>query len=57
MMLAAVPEPMTAADLDEWCASIDARAQADQSRGVIRNGVINADEAALAVINARRGKS
>lgn len=47
---------MTAQDLDDWCASIDARAQADQARGVIRNGVISAGEAALSVINARRGK-
>lgn len=51
------PEPMTARDLDDWCASIDARAQADQARGVIRNGVINAGQAAVDVINARRGKT
>jgi hypothetical protein len=41
------PEPMTAQDLDDWCASIDAKAQADRKRGVVRENVIN----------ARRGKS
>lgn len=51
------PPPMTAADLDHWCAVIDANAQADQDRGVIRNGVISAGEAAISVIKARRGKS
>ena len=53
---APAPEPMTAADLDEWCASIDARAQADQARGVIRNGVLAAGQAAVDVTNARRAR-
>ena len=51
------PPPMTAADLDQWCAVIDANAQADQARGVIRNGILAAGQAAVNVINARRGKS
>jgi hypothetical protein len=51
------PPPMTDQDLDDWCASIDARAQADQRRGVIRNSVINAGDAVVTVIKARRGRS
>jgi hypothetical protein len=47
---------MTAADLDQWCAVIDANAQADQARGVTRNGILAAGQAAVDVINARRGK-
>lgn len=50
------PQPMTPADLDEWCAVIDANAQADQARGVIRNGILNSGQAAVDVINARRGQ-
>jgi hypothetical protein len=45
---------MTAQDLDDWCAAIDARAQADQDRGIIRNSVINAGQAAADVISARK---
>jgi hypothetical protein len=59
-MLATVPAdppPMTAQDLDDWCAAIDARAQADQKRGVIRNSVINAGQAAANVVSARRAPS
>jgi len=50
------PEPMTAQDLDDWCAVIDAKAQADQKRGVVRDGVLNAGQAAVDVISARRVK-
>lgn len=50
------PPPMTAQDLQDWCAAIDAKAQEDQGKGVIRDGVINAGQAAVDVINARRGK-
>lgn len=50
------PPPMTAEELDEWCAIVDARAQADQGRGVIRNSVLNSGQAAVNVINGRRGR-
>lgn len=50
-------EPMTDQDVQDWSAVIDAKAQSDQRRGVIRNGVINAGQAAVDVINARRGRS
>jgi hypothetical protein len=50
-------QPMTAQDLQDWSAVIDARAQADQARGVIRNGVIDAGQAVTDLINARRGRS
>jgi hypothetical protein len=48
------PPPMTDRDLDDWCAVIDANAQADQDRGIIRNSVINAGQAAADVISARK---
>jgi hypothetical protein len=48
------PQPMTAQDLDDWCAAIDARAQADQGRGVIRKSVLSAGQAAVDVTSARR---
>jgi hypothetical protein len=50
-------QPMTDQDLQDWGAVIDAKAQQDQARGVIRNGVINAGQAVTDLINARRGTS
>ena len=51
------PSVMTDQGLQDWCAVIDAAAQADQARGVIRNGILLAGQAAVDVINARRGQS
>jgi hypothetical protein len=51
------PEPMTDQDLADWGGIIDARAQEDRKRGVARDSVINAGQAAVDVTNARRGKS
>lgn len=59
-MLASPPAdapPMTERDLDDWCASIDARAQADRERGITCGSVLDAGQAAVDVINARRGKT
>jgi hypothetical protein len=47
---------MTDQDVQDWSAVIDAKAQADQARGVIRNGVINAGQAVTDLIIARRGR-
>lgn len=53
---AAGPEPMTDQDLQDWSALIDARAQCDRDRGVTRDGVINAGQAPVNVINGRKGR-
>lgn len=56
-LLSADPEPMTAQDLQDWGGAIDARARADQARGITRDGVLNAGQAAVDVTNARRGRT
>lgn len=50
------PLPMTDQDLADWGGVIDARAQADRARGVTRDSVLNAGDAAVIVVNARRGR-
>lgn len=51
------PEPMTEQDLADWGGAIDARSNVSAPGRKTPDNVLNAGEAALAVINARRGKS
>jgi hypothetical protein len=51
------PKPMTEQDLVDWQGIIDARALEDRARGATRDSVLNAGDAAVDVVNARRGKS
>jgi hypothetical protein len=50
------PEPMTEQDVADWGGVIDARSNVSVPGRRTPDNVLNAGEAALAVINARRGK-
>lgn len=51
------PPPMTAEDLDDWAYSVDARSNANGPRGETPEGVINAGQAIVDAINARKGRT
>jgi hypothetical protein len=51
------PEPMTDQDLADWGGVIDARSNVSTPGRKTPENVISAGEAALAVTNARRGRS
>jgi len=55
---ARAPAPMTAQDLDDWCASVDAgSAVGGTRRGETPESVIQHGEAVIGVINARRRRA
>ncbi len=47
---------LTSAELNQWLQSIDARNEADPGPGHAGDDVLTAGQAAVDVINARRGK-
>lgn len=49
--------PMTPAELDRWFATIDAVAEADRLAGITTEAVMNAGQAAVDALNARRALS
>jgi len=50
------PQPMTEQDLADWGNVIDSKSNVSVSGRETPESVINAGEAALAVINGRRGR-
>ena len=46
---------VTAAELDRWLATIDAVAEADRAAGITTEAVMEAGQAAVDALNARRG--
>jgi len=51
------PPPMTVQDLDDWAYSVDSRSNANGPGGETPDSVINAGQAIVDALNARKGRA
>ena len=48
--------PRSPAELDRWCAAVDAAAETDRLAGITSTAVMNAGDAAVAAVDASRSR-